>query len=191
MRLGQRSRSVSAAVSGGGTELLGSHTVSGSAKQTIIAGSGGDSGLSSISFTTGRRYRIEARIFTTTPAPTHLYTIRPAGATTNMYYQRLGGSNTLAVGDRNAWIAGTSTDIEEYAIALWWDELSGFDRIFNVRATYYDASVPLSDQIYFSSVVWAQTPAETAMSSFALYCDQADGFGVGTYVAVFDDGACA
>ncbi len=178
-------------VEGGGATVLASYTVSGSAKQTINFGPGGDA-YTSGTFPTGRRYCLRARIKPGTPANTNSYDLRPNSLTTNLFSQYHGAASTGASANRVATggIGGTSSDVEEFVFDIQWDELAGFDRFFRVDSDAYDNSATLVEYTYQYRLVWAQTPAEDVLDNLVFGTSQADGFGIGSVLTLIDMGPC-
>ena len=171
---------------------MGSHTVAGAAVQSLMVGAGGASGTTSATFAAGYRYRIECRVVPTTAATTHAFDLQPQELTTNMVSRYLSGVGTTEETDAVASgvFAGSANDTEEYIFRIEWNEMAGFDRHITVTVIDYDASVPAVYSIKTHHVIWAQTPGETALTKFKVNSDQADGFGIGSYIAVFRDGEC-
>lgn len=185
----------SSSSSEGGRTLLGSYTVSGAAANTIVIGTGGPAGLSTITFPAGKRYGIYLRAVFGSPTATNVITLDPNSQTSNLTNHviytistTLGSQGPIADG----LVYSTSADVEEAIVEIEWDELAGFDRKMNVRSDYYDNGALAYSQNFYT-LFWAQTPAETAMTTFRLGkggSAQTDTYGIGSRVAVFDLGAC-
>lgn len=180
----------STVVTASSLRLLASYTVAGAAKQTINFGPGGDA-YTTGTLPTGYRYGIRARVKPTTVANTHLFDLRPNSLTTNMFsqYVSLNGASVSAGKTTDGIFAGVSADVEEYHFNIEWDELAGFDRLFEIVTTTYDDSGTVVDSVRTDRLIWAQTPAETALANMVLGCDQATGFGIGSYLTLLGLGA--
>ncbi len=174
-----------AAINAGST-LLAEHTVTGSAIQNLVIGSGGTGDLADVTFSVGKRYRINARIKPTTLGSVNTISLDPNSQTSDIrrrYLFSSGSSASAAEGASNT-IYG-DTDNEFIDIIIEWTEIAGTDRIFKVEHTAINDTSDIDTYLELR-MWWAKTPTEAALTTFRLGGSLSDTMGIGSYIAIHD-----
>lgn len=140
-------------------------------------------------FQTGRTYRIQAVNYIINPGTGQTITMKPnTTVTTNLYQQYLGGfNNSPAAGrDTTGDIYGDTANEKVYT-TIEWNEVAGEQRHFVIKVVPFD-DAPLIDYSQHIEIVYAQTPAQTALTSFRLAGSHSATAGIGSYLKLYDMG---